>query len=138
AHLEKLAVTAESLLSGTAAPPKEGPKDSRGLIRAAVRTLLARDNRPRVLAGLVVLVLLVGALIAWTIYALKDPKAPPEVIQARADAEVLVEELKKLKPGPGIDAKLRELDNELRAGQGYYEHKDFKAAAAAFQRVLDE
>ena len=137
-HLDRLAATAESLLSGTAAPAQEASKDSRGLIRAAVRTLLARDNRPRVLLGLTLLLLLVGGLVAWTIHSLKDPKAPPEVIQAKADAEVLLEDLKKLRPGPGIDARLRELDNELRTGQGHYEHKDFTTALAAFRRVLDE
>jgi hypothetical protein len=136
-HLDKLAATAQALLSGTTIKHEEKPKDFKSVLRSAVKSLAARDNRPRVLVGAALLLLLVGLLIVGSIYALQDPKASAEVIQAKADAEILAEEVKKIERGPGIDARLEELEHSLKTGQGHYEHKKFKAALVAFQRVRE-
>jgi hypothetical protein len=135
-HLEKLAANAKVLLAGGAAPREEGPKNLKAHLRAAVRALLARDNRTRVLVAASILLVLVGALVVGLTLALRDPKAKPEQVQARADAEVLVEELKTYDPGQGFHGKVQEIENDLKTGQGFFGEKNFTRAQDAFARAL--
>jgi hypothetical protein len=137
-HLEKLASTCQSLLAGRGDQPAEKPKGLKGLVQAATRTLLARDNRVRVMVGLVAAVIVIGLIILGAVYMLKDPKAPDDVVKAKADAEALVEDVKKALAGKGFDEPLRDLDALLRTGQGSFNEKKFDAALAGFKDVAQK
>src|SRR5207248_10900319 len=101
----KLSATGQALLTGMEAPPDEKPADLKGRLRAAVKALTARDNRVRVLAGLVGLVFLIGVLTFAAVYVLRPkaaPAAPTELAQAKADAEGMAEKVRALNKGEGI------------------------------------
>lgn len=136
AHLDKLATTCASLLTGQQAESAPAKQDAGAMIRSAVKTLAARDYRTRVVMGaaalfLLAVVLITGGIVA-SMYGLRDPKASAEVIKAKADAEGAASEVRKLERGPGIDAMLQDLDNSLRAGQASFDQKDFRAALSSF------
>jgi len=134
-HLEKLEGTCQSLLAGRGDQPAEKPRGLKGVLQAATRTLLARDNRVRVLGALAASVLILGLLVVGAVYFLKDPKAPDDVVKARADAETHVESIKQALKGQGFEKQLEELDTLLRTGQGSFGEKKFDAALASFKEV---
>lgn len=138
-HLQKLSATAQSLLNGMATPQEEKPANLRTRLRAAGKAMTARDNRVRVLAGLVALVFLIGAITFGAIYALR-PKAPavasPELVQAKADAEVLAEKVRVLDKGEGIGARADEVENHLKAGQANFGERRFEDANAHFKTIV--
>jgi len=137
-HLDKLTNTCESLLTGTVATREEKPKDLKGLLRSAVKTLAARDNRTRVLVGAAALLLLVGVLIVGAIYAMKDPKASPDVIQARAQAVALGEKLTRIDREQGFAQPLDEVNQRLKTGETLFGEKKFDQAKTEFDAVLSQ
>ena len=137
-HLRKLSATAQALLTGIEALGEEKPADLKGRLRAAVKALTARDNRVRVLAGLTALVFLIGLLSFAAVYALRpkaaDP-APPELVRAKADAEVVAGKVRGLDKGEGISARADEVENHLRSGQTLFGERKFAEAGEHFQAV---
>lgn len=139
-HLRKLSATSQALLAGSAAPADERPADLRGRLRAAARALTARDNRVRVLAGLAAVVFLIGLLAFAAVFALRPPAAavaPPELVQAKADAEQLGEKVRALDPGQGVGAKADEVENHLKAARTFFDERKFTEAGEHFRAVAD-
>jgi WD40 repeat protein/tetratricopeptide (TPR) repeat protein len=137
-HLEHLAQTVHVLLKGSDVPHRPGPKeDPAAYLKAAVKSLFARDHRPRVLLALTGLLLLAALAVAGVFWAFRTPTASAEVIQAKADAERAWKEVKSLDRaafGPQLD----EIEARLEAGQASFDQKDYKKALAAFQEVIDK
>ena len=84
--LDQLAKSVMALLSSAApgaapAPPGE----TAGRVRRTASSILARDNRPRVLAGLGIFLLLAGGLFVLAHHLLKDP-SPGSDSASKADA----------------------------------------------------
>lgn len=137
-HLETLGATTRALLEGGAAPRRPAPRGLGESLRGATRALLARDNRPRVLVGLTLLLLLVGAAVVGVVYSLRDPQASPEVVQARAEAEVLAGRLAKLDRDDGFGPQIDEVERHLKAGQAQFDQKRFADALTEFEAIAEK
>jgi hypothetical protein len=134
AHLERLATTCTALLTGDAAPAA-ARQHPRGLVRAAVRNLLARDHRTRLLVALTLACLLIGGLVVGAMYLLQDPKASPEGIATKVSAEGALAETQKSTAGLGIEAEVQAVENALKTAQAYFDQKQFAQAQEAFAEV---
>jgi hypothetical protein len=140
-HLRTLSATAKTLLTGTATPRGEAPTDLRGRLRAATRSLIARDNRVRVLAGLAGLVFLIGLLAFASVYALRPgpaASAPADVVKAKADAEVLIEKVRGLDKSEGIGTRADEVENHFRTAQTLFADRKFDEAGEHFRAVSEQ
>ena len=121
-----------------------GVEDTRlSHLAAAVRSLFAHDRRPRILIGLTVLLLVAALALAGVFWAFQPPSASAQAIQAKADAEMMWEQVKDLKPLNLIDPfafrpQLEEINAHLRIGQTAFDQKDFRPALAAFRDVIDK
>jgi Leucine-rich repeat (LRR) protein len=135
-RLAELNRTAVALLTASAlAAPPAPPKGLGGLVGRAARALLARDNRLRVLAGLGVFLLLSALLFVLAGWALKDPKADPDTIAARAEAGQLAGRLQAVDRGQGFGPRLDEAGMALRTAEGLFDQKKFSEALAAYRRA---
>lgn len=132
--LDRLAKTAVALLDATTPDtPVAPPRSIHTKIRRAVRAMLARDSRPRVLAGLGVFLLLCAGLFVIAAAALKEPTAGPDAIAVRAEADQLWEQVRGVRRDDGFGAGADALDVGVRAAQGAFEQKRFAEATAGYR-----
>ncbi len=138
ARLEQLADSAAALLAGAERQATETADQRPSRLRAAVRLLLARDVRPRVLLALSGLV--VAALFAafWMLSSLRVPVASEEVIQAKVAAERIAEQISALDKGQGFDARIGEADALRRGADTHFQEKNFPRALTGYQELLEK
>jgi TIR domain len=134
-HLDRLATTCNALLTGTAGPRQDTKDDRKGLLRSAVRSLLARDHRTRLLVALTLACLFIGCLVVGAMYLMRDPKASPEVIEARVAAESAWAEARKATAGLGVDGEVQAIENMLKTAQSHFDQKQFDLAKTTFADV---
>jgi WD40 repeat protein len=144
-HMGQLARTVDALLKGGDVPHRPGARaDAASYLKGAVKSLFARDRRPRVLLALAGLLVLAALALAGVFWAFREPKASPEAVRAKADAEMMWGEVKDLRPPMPPDLlnpadyrpEQAEIETQLRRAQTSFGQKDFRQALAGFRDVI--